>query len=559
MDIREILKHIDRVRNIWNMKEDPGVGTHDIGCGYTLKVIDDEIKSGKVRRTYIAKLGDDPLTMSESWELFSNNLTRKEGRDMSKPSINDKDLRDRIRRKCKNDWDIDLNDDQISMCIIEMHEQKLSLFHNQIWPNRRKYKLKIFNKDGSYKFEHKERITWDKSIDGYRAIAHRGGAFAGIDAPEFTIDDENQMVCKVTVYALDRNNNRCPYVGEARFSEFVQTVDDWKDNKVVGKKPNSQWSESPRNQLSIAAERQALRKAFQDCVDDSDVPIDVPVGEPDSGSSEAYEKPPTMEERNIQAPESAKESKAVAATVVAKMAPAKKEQTKNVAGTTGPAAGSDALPHFQDNVYVGLPSGGYKPGMKYNATERIVMCAQKKLDWVLALDSGKRVKINNGGFEIERIDRIDQKRGGADWAVENVYYDGGKIVGVANSKNDELALWLALDNGFKVCLDRWGREVKRKELAKKDAAVDNDKKDTQAAPPATENADSIDNVSDIAIARKMAGDVLKKWCIDVAHQRLSYKEAYQKISGINLPKGQSMSLDDYKVLYDALTEAIRQV
>src|SRR5690606_27120050 len=160
----------------------------------------------------------------------------------------------------------DLTDDQISMCIIEMEEQRLSLFHNQIWPNKRRYKDK-----SSKNLKFLDRLTWDKTIDGYRAVAHRSGRFAGVDAAVFETDENDQLIARVTVYAIDSAGNPRPYVGEARFNEFVQMVDVWENDKKTGEKvANSQWAESPYNQLSIAAERQALRKAFQD-LDSSEV------------------------------------------------------------------------------------------------------------------------------------------------------------------------------------------------------------------------------------------------------------------------------------------------
>lgn len=115
---------------------------------------------------------------------------------MTKQIYEDQDLRERIRLKCKNDWSIHLDEDQITMGIIEQEEQKLSIWHNQLWPNKRAYK----DKDDGYNW--KIRVTWDKTIDGYRAIAHRNG-FAGIEPTKFLEHDGKLVMASVTVYRHD--------------------------------------------------------------------------------------------------------------------------------------------------------------------------------------------------------------------------------------------------------------------------------------------------------------------------------------------------------------------
>jgi phage recombination protein Bet len=103
--------------------------------------------------------------------------------------------------------------------------------------------------------------SFEYSIDGYRAIADRTGQYAGSDEPTY---DEGlglyefeqsgrtlPTVCKVTVWKMIQGN-RCPFVGVAKYAEF-------NSNSPL-------WKKMPCQMLAVAAERQALRKAFPQCV-----------------------------------------------------------------------------------------------------------------------------------------------------------------------------------------------------------------------------------------------------------------------------------------------------
>jgi len=115
------------------------------------------------------------------------------------------------------------------------------------------------NKTKAYKW------TFQVSIDGLRAIADRTGQYAGSDEPLFdegldlfefeTSGRPFPTVCKVTVYKMV-GGQRCPFIGVAKYSEFVQ--------KYEGK-PSGLWATMPCNMLAKSAESQALRKAFPQC------------------------------------------------------------------------------------------------------------------------------------------------------------------------------------------------------------------------------------------------------------------------------------------------------
>jgi len=181
------------------------------------------------------------------------------------------DMEDRIRKikmKALNDQGIHITDEQAELCEILMSETGLSYMRGHIWPDRRKVK----EKDGD-SFVSRIRLSWEISIDGYRAIAHQSGNFAGVGATEFTYEKgfthsggqskEPELVARVRVLKANASGGISTFVGEARWSEFVQLKEEWANNRRTGNWiPQGKWATAGMNQLSLAAERQALRKAF---------------------------------------------------------------------------------------------------------------------------------------------------------------------------------------------------------------------------------------------------------------------------------------------------------
>lgn len=557
---KKIDKHIrliNEARRSWDLFEDPGIGVHSFG-DFDLLVTKHEAQSKKSDDyiEYVLYYEEESICMSRDWDRFFENMTRqtREGdKKMEKKSMkDDDDTRDRIRLKCKNDWDLDLSEDQISICIIEMEETGLSIFHNQLWPNERTFK----KKDSNNNWTKKKRITWDKTIDGYRAIAARTGLFGGVDSPEFREekgeDGSSDLVARVTVYRIGPNGKRNPYVGEARFGEFVQMIDVWKDGKRTGKKvPNHIWSESPKNQLAVAAERQALRKAFQACEDDQ-------TAVPTDDRHKPSDKPPSDPDRGK--PVNEKPSDKKLDKVVEDKPKEKKEESKG--------------------KYVGVPQSGFKLHSKYNKDERIILLVRQEEQkrTALALDSGYMVCVSDDGYEIIRKERSDESKGGKEWNVGDEYFDGSKIYKIASSKKDPNAIRLLLDSGFEVRLDRWGKEERRKERKvekeekpkedvkeKENPKNKNEPDKTQGetepteakATVADEKAD-IESIKSIEMLRKVTLPLLKDWCENVLRRKISPKAAYTELTGVILQKGQTMGLDDYKVLYQSLEEAIEE-
>jgi|GEM_PF-3447020 len=560
----KILQCIDDARECFSITEDPGLGTFEIGekNHFKIRILEHEGRAGPYRRYFII-YKSEPICMTSSWGEMLTHMKKREKPQMAKLSRHDQDLRESVRLKCKNDWGHDLTEDEISMCIIEMEQQKLSLFHNQIWPNKRVYKIK--SDDWSAKPEFGTRITWDKTIDGYRAIAHRSGLFCGIDQPVFeNNEDGNPLVARITVYRLDRNGNRVAITGEARFEEFVQLVPEWEDNngrkrKTGNKVPNSQWSESPHNQLAVAAERQALRKAFQDCEDtQSGMPLNPQPSEPP--------EKPIEESRGSSIPDAFASRGAGAVRA---------EDLPSAPVPTGKSTADPEPASIPAGKSVEIPQGGYKAFMMYE--ENRIMLVGKKGDdtWVLALDNGERIVIESG-HETSRGPRRDDPSGGRRWKEGDRYYDGATVEKVADSKNGGSKVWLALDDGSKVLIDKWGKQEKRKprkkpgDKVKADTGSAQESKKRNATTESSNNKNkpdhkdvieaevvlNIEELNSVEEVRQHTIPLLKEWCDKIFKKRISPKQAYSELTGVVLQQGQTMTIDDFKVLYTCLKEQL---
>ena len=93
--------------------------------------------------------------------------------------------------------------------------------------------------------------AFQTSIDGYRAIAEDTGLYDGQDEPEFVEEGTKLILARVRVYRKDISR---PFVGVARFDEYVQLTQEGY--------PNAMWKKMPHGQLAKCAEALALRKAF---------------------------------------------------------------------------------------------------------------------------------------------------------------------------------------------------------------------------------------------------------------------------------------------------------
>src|SRR5262245_32160792 len=105
----------------------------------------------------------------------------------------------------------------------------------------------------------KRRAVTQTGIDGLRLTADRSGLYAGSDEPLYDSDTEpHPLWARVTVWKLVQGA-RYPFVGMARWSEYVQVYYDTQARaEVVGE----MWQRMPYLMLGKCAEALALRKAF---------------------------------------------------------------------------------------------------------------------------------------------------------------------------------------------------------------------------------------------------------------------------------------------------------
>jgi phage recombination protein Bet len=108
---------------------------------------------------------------------------------------------------------------------------------------------KIIDHDGRERWV--DKWTCQVSIDGLRAKAEETGLYDGQDEPEFSREEEGELVARVRVF---RKGIERPFVGVAFWSEFVQTTRKGD--------PVRMWEQMPRHMLAKCAEALALRKAF---------------------------------------------------------------------------------------------------------------------------------------------------------------------------------------------------------------------------------------------------------------------------------------------------------
>lgn len=109
-----------------------------------------------------------------------------------------------------------------------------------------------------------EKMTIQTGIDGYRLIASRTGTHLGTTDAEYgPVSAEGYPEwARVTVKRLVQGHV-AEFPATARWSEYVQTKDEWVNQQRTGKKiVGDMWAKMPRTMLAKCAEALALRKAF---------------------------------------------------------------------------------------------------------------------------------------------------------------------------------------------------------------------------------------------------------------------------------------------------------
>lgn len=427
----------------------------------------------------------------------------------------DKEYREAIKLKAKNDQRIELTEEQVDMCILTEEQEKLSYFHDQLYINPRRSKV-----NGRWV----NKIQWAKTIDGYRVLAKRNG-LSRADEPVWEHDaDGNLEACKVSIWRRSPyGDSEGPFVGVAHYSEFVQLVDEIKNDRKTGKKvPNRQWRTSPMNQLSICAERQAHRKAGLDHTNVTEEIVDVQPEET-ADTAEAHER----EDHDAEEERGAEESK--------KEVP-EEEKARAMLDFTKAHRGHK----YHDAVIVGTVSGP---------------------NWhTILLDNGKQVEFKKDGSTLTEqriVDRSDEFPGGSEWIKGSAYYDGAKVVDI---KTKGRVVVLDLDSGFKVKLDQWGKEVGRKKL---------EKKEEDPEPPAKKESPEFEEAMKVAEdssgmdeqqLRKHMITLLAYWCKHFNDGvKIAPKKAYVDLVGVAISENDKMRHEDYKALLETLADKIKEL
>jgi phage recombination protein Bet len=100
--------------------------------------------------------------------------------------------------------------------------------------------------------QYEKRWAVQASIDSFRIKADETGLYDGQDEPEYEHNEAKEVVlARVKIW---RKGISRPFVGVARWSEYVQTKKDGT--------PTRFWKQMPYNQLAKCAEALAFRKAF---------------------------------------------------------------------------------------------------------------------------------------------------------------------------------------------------------------------------------------------------------------------------------------------------------
>ncbi|UQN06322.1 phage recombination protein Bet [Deinococcus sp. QL22] len=109
-----------------------------------------------------------------------------------------------------------------------------------------------------------EKMVIQTGIDGYRLIASRTGIHLGTTDPEFGPKNADGYPdwARVIVRRLV-HGHIAEFPATARWSEYVQTKNEWKNGQSTGNKTVSDmWARMPHTMLGKCAESLALRKAF---------------------------------------------------------------------------------------------------------------------------------------------------------------------------------------------------------------------------------------------------------------------------------------------------------
>lgn len=161
------------------------------------------------------------------------------------------------------------------MAYIDFTPEQIALIKSQVAPKATDDELKLFlyqcRRTGLdplarqiYCIHLKGKMTIQTSIDGFRVIAERSGAYAGQSEPVFINDEQGMpMKCTLSVYKFRENVRYEASIAVAFFNEYCQMNNEYVNGQQTGRKvPGEMWAKMPHTMLAKVTEALALRKAF---------------------------------------------------------------------------------------------------------------------------------------------------------------------------------------------------------------------------------------------------------------------------------------------------------
>lgn len=140
-----------------------------------------------------------------------------------------------------------------------------------------------------------EKMTIQTGIDGYRLIAARTGVHLGTTDPEFgPLSKEGYPEWARVIARRLVQGHIAEFPATARWSEYVQTKNEWKNGAATGNKTVADmWARMPFTMLGKCAEALALRKSFPGEL--SSVYSDIEMQQADSETAPVHQQARTVD------------------------------------------------------------------------------------------------------------------------------------------------------------------------------------------------------------------------------------------------------------------------
>lgn len=137
-------------------------------------------------------------------------------------------------------------DDELVLFLHVCHKSGLDPFARQIYAIKRRV-------------EGREVMTFQTSVDGYRAIAERTGNYAPGKEATFTYDKDGKLLSATAYIKKQVSDVWFDVSATAHFEEYIPK---WWDSKEGKWKNPQMWEKMPHAMLAKCAESLVLRRAF---------------------------------------------------------------------------------------------------------------------------------------------------------------------------------------------------------------------------------------------------------------------------------------------------------